>query len=122
MLIPRFQTAVCSILLFYACLIIFIVLVTPSRIAQFMYDLTQGIRRIPYGSFIIMAVVGAPFHVTLPLVLLNMCSPDFIPSFHWLYNAHESLWFHLWYARIHSRGNLHYWRLDRRLRGFALSF
>ncbi|KIJ20164.1 hypothetical protein PAXINDRAFT_107973 [Paxillus involutus ATCC 200175] len=51
------KTAVCSILLFYACLIIFIVLVTPSRIAQFMYDLTQGIRRIPYGSFIIMAVV-----------------------------------------------------------------
>ncbi|KAF9247207.1 Golgi apparatus membrane protein TVP38 [Melanogaster broomeanus] len=45
------------ILLFYACMITFIVLVTPSRIAQFMYDLGQGLRRLPYGSLVLMAAI-----------------------------------------------------------------
>ncbi|KAF9226458.1 Golgi apparatus membrane protein TVP38 [Gyrodon lividus] len=69
------KAAICFILFFYACLITFIVLVTPSRIAQFMYDLAQGIRRLPYGSFILMAAVVLlsfpPFigHTTL----MNLC-------------------------------------------------
>ncbi|KAH0840033.1 Golgi apparatus membrane protein TVP38 [Lanmaoa asiatica] len=81
------KAAICFLLLFYACLIAFIVLVTPSRIAQSMYDLAVVIRRLPYGSFILIAanvlISFPPFigHSTL----MNLCGftygmQGFIPA------------------------------------------
>lgn len=63
------------ILFFYVCLAAFIVVVTPARIAQFMYDIAQDIRRLPYGYVILIGVMIVasfpPFigHTTL----VNLC-------------------------------------------------
>ncbi|KAN0097351.1 hypothetical protein V8E55_001797 [Tylopilus felleus] len=51
------KAAICFLFLFYLCLIAFITLVTPSRIAQFMYDLAVEIRRLSYGYFILIAAI-----------------------------------------------------------------
>ncbi|KAG1755800.1 Golgi apparatus membrane protein TVP38 [Suillus lakei] len=59
------------ILFFYACLATFILVFTPARIAQFMYDAAQDIRHLPYGYAILIVVTIAvsfpPFigHITL---------------------------------------------------------
>ncbi|KIM68625.1 hypothetical protein SCLCIDRAFT_885490 [Scleroderma citrinum Foug A] len=56
------QAIVWFLVFFYGCLIALILLVTPSRIAQFVYDLAQRIRHVPYGSLVLMiAVVIASF-------------------------------------------------------------
>ncbi|KAG1753937.1 Golgi apparatus membrane protein TVP38 [Suillus paluster] len=63
------------LLFFYACLAAFIIVVTPARIAQFMYDIAQDIRRLPYGHAILISVMilasFPPFigHATL----VNLC-------------------------------------------------
>ncbi|KAI9574571.1 Golgi apparatus membrane protein TVP38 [Boletus coccyginus] len=81
------KAAICFLLLFYACLIAFIALVTPSRIAQFMYDLAAEIRRLPYGYFILTAAVVL---ISFPpfighSMLMNLCGftygmQGFIPA------------------------------------------
>ncbi|KAG6378827.1 Golgi apparatus membrane protein TVP38 [Boletus reticuloceps] len=81
------KAIICFLLLFYVCLIALIALITPSRIAQFMYDLAVEIRRLPYGYFIFMATIVLtsfpPFigHSTL----MNLCGftygmQGFIPA------------------------------------------
>ncbi|KAG2348793.1 Golgi apparatus membrane protein TVP38 [Suillus weaverae] len=56
---------------FYVCLAAFILVVTPARIAQFMYDVAQDVRHLPYGYTILIVVMIAasfpPFigHITL---------------------------------------------------------
>ncbi|KAH7887835.1 Golgi apparatus membrane protein TVP38 [Phlebopus sp. FC_14] len=81
------KAVICFLVFFYACLVTFIVVVTPSRIAQFMYDLAQRIRQLPYGSLVLMAAVVLisfpPFigHTTL----MNLCGftygmQGFIPA------------------------------------------
>ncbi|KAF8450410.1 Golgi apparatus membrane protein TVP38 [Boletus edulis BED1] len=81
------KAIICFLILFYVCLIALIALITPSRIAQFMYDLAVEIRRLPYGYFIFMATIVLtsfpPFigHSTL----MNLCGftygmQGFIPA------------------------------------------
>lgn len=45
------------ILFFYFSLSAFIILVTPARIAQFMYDVAQDIRHLPYGYTVLIAIM-----------------------------------------------------------------
>ncbi|KAG2157652.1 Golgi apparatus membrane protein TVP38 [Suillus bovinus] len=48
--------------LFYACLAAFIIAVTPARIAQFVYDVSQDLRHLPYGyMLLIVAMIVASF-------------------------------------------------------------
>lgn len=57
------QAIVWFLVFFYGCLIALILLVTPSRIAQFVYDLAQRIRHVPYGSLVLMIAVGMLTHI-----------------------------------------------------------
>ncbi|OJA16990.1 hypothetical protein AZE42_00571 [Rhizopogon vesiculosus] len=81
------KAAIWFILFCYACLTAFIVVVTPSRIAQFLYDIAQHIRRLPYGHVILIGVMIVisfpPFfsHTTM----VNLCGftygmQGFIPA------------------------------------------
>ncbi|KAG1874535.1 Golgi apparatus membrane protein TVP38 [Suillus subalutaceus] len=75
------------ILFFYFCSTVFILVVTPARIAQFTYDFAQDIRHLPYGYAILIVLMIAvsfpPFigHTTL----LNLFGftyglPGFFPA------------------------------------------
>ncbi|KAH7922445.1 Golgi apparatus membrane protein TVP38, partial [Leucogyrophana mollusca] len=63
------------LLFFYASLLLFIIVVTPGRIAQFVHDRAQDIRRLRYGSLILFLVIVLisfpPFigHTTM----VNLC-------------------------------------------------
>ncbi|KAH7916201.1 Golgi apparatus membrane protein TVP38 [Hygrophoropsis aurantiaca] len=63
------------ILFFYASLTLFIVLVTPGRIAQYLHDRAQDIQRLRYGAIILVLVIilisFPPFigHTTM----VNLC-------------------------------------------------
>ncbi|KAJ8590295.1 hypothetical protein M405DRAFT_737049 [Rhizopogon salebrosus TDB-379] len=75
------------ILFFYASLIAFIVVVTPARIAQFTYDIAQDLRRLPYGSVLL---IGAMIIISFPpfighTTMLNLCGftyglPGIVPA------------------------------------------
>ncbi|KAG2360435.1 Golgi apparatus membrane protein TVP38 [Suillus spraguei] len=45
------------IVLFYVCSATFIIAVTPARIAQFIYDIAQRLRHLPYGYMILIVVM-----------------------------------------------------------------
>ncbi|KAG2348347.1 Golgi apparatus membrane protein TVP38 [Suillus weaverae] len=51
------------IVFFYVCMAVFIIAVTPARIAQFTYDVAQGLRYLSYGYMLLivaMVVISFP--------------------------------------------------------------
>lgn len=59
--ISDFQVAVVALILFYIALITAILVVTPARIAQALYDVAQDFSSRPYGWILLMGLVGTHF-------------------------------------------------------------
>ncbi|KAG2040231.1 Golgi apparatus membrane protein TVP38 [Suillus americanus] len=67
------------IVLFYVCLTAFIIAVTPIRITQFMYDISQDLRSLPYGYMLI--IVAMSEHILLLSSDVQTCLPSVVTSF-----------------------------------------
>ncbi|KAG1865311.1 Golgi apparatus membrane protein TVP38 [Suillus subluteus] len=53
----RYLPLIWVVVLFYVCLTAFIIAVTPVRITQFMYDISQDLRSLPYGYMLLIVAM-----------------------------------------------------------------
>jgi hypothetical protein len=99
------QAFVCCTVAFYIALGTFIIVVTPARIFQWLYDLAQRLSHLRLGWLALGAIIGMPQFVAAVLTQQSIFSLRLLPSSRWPHNGCDTMWICIRHERIWYSGN-----------------
>ena len=86
---------------FYLSLGIIAIIITPKRIAQYLYDKAQLVSQLRFGWLILFAVLGRHHMALVPFPSINfMCSIGVLPSHDRAYDHRDLMRLRLWHERL----------------------